>query len=71
MWGTPRTKGGLDLLKFSLGEIFVCVDSEIHSKDITKLIQHGRLRKKQGSSSAWEINSLLSRRAGKQSSSSL
>lgn len=46
----PRAEGGLDLLKSNLGEIFVCVDSEIHSKDRTKLIQHKGLTGKKTTS---------------------
>lgn len=48
----PAAEGGLDLLKPNLGEIFVCVDSEIRSKDRTKHIQHEGLtgeKKKQTS----------------------
>lgn len=40
IWGMPRAEGGLNLLKSNLREIFVCVDSEIRSKDRTKLMQH-------------------------------
>ena len=69
----PGAEGGLDLLKSNLGEIFVCVDSEIHSKDRTKLMQREGLtgkKPKKVSSSAWGFNSLLSRKGGKQTSSS-